>query len=195
MQGGKFITTDGNSDVGGPGGATGGSSGDSGQFTDPAAALAGISGDNPGGGNPGGSAAPRRGRGRPRKDGSQTQAAASINSKKPVDAEGLSAIFMAVHLGLATVSRQPELELEKDESDKLARAAEGVARHYNIEASEKALAWTNLIVVGFSLYTPRMLAIKIRWTMDREEALRRQEAQATASIVGGATVHPLRTGG
>jgi hypothetical protein len=97
---------------------------------------------------------------------------------------------MAIHLGLSTVTKCPEFELEQSESDRLAKAAEGVARHYNIEASEKALAWTNLTVVAFSMYTPRIVALKLRFAMDREE--RRMKAEAQNPM--GATVHPLRPG-
>lgn len=90
---------------------------------------------------------------------------------------------MAIHLGLATIVKTPELELEKEESDKLAAAAVNVAGFYNIEASEKALAWTNLAVVGFMTYGPRVFAMRLRWQTERDEAATAREARNAASIV------------
>jgi hypothetical protein len=97
----------------------------------------------------------------------------------------LSAIFMAIHLGIASVTSTPEIELEKEESDKLAAASVAVASHYNIEASEKALAWTNLCVVGFLTYGPRVFAIRIRKQTAAEDAAREQTARDHASVTGG----------
>lgn len=95
-------------------------------------------------------------------------------------------------MGLSAVTKCPELELDKDDCDKLARASEGVARHYNVEASEKALAWTNLVVVGFTTYAPRFFAMKLRWAMEKDEKTQRAETEARNNF--GATVMPLRPG-
>jgi hypothetical protein len=141
---------------------------------------------SPGSDGPGGNTG-KRGRGRPRKNGgtTQTQAQTSVKSgRAPISEDGLTAIMMAIHLGIATLVKQPELELEEQEARKLSAAAVGVAKHYNIEASEKALAWTNLAVVGFSTYGPRVFAMRMRWETEKKEREDAERAKVGANLTG-----------
>lgn len=93
---------------------------------------------------------------------------------------------MAIHLGISALTKTPEIELEKSESDRLAQASVDVAKHYNIEASEKALAWTNLAVVGFSTYGPRVFAMRMRWEIERNEKIVEREAKNASAIISPA---------
>lgn len=80
--------------------------------------------------------------------------------KSALDLAGVSDLLLAVHLGLATVTRRPELAVSQDEARALAEAAERVARHYDIAASQKALDWAALGLVSLTIYVPRIMAIR-----------------------------------
>jgi hypothetical protein len=63
---------------------------------------------------------------------------------------------------LAGVTQTPELLLDQDEAKRLAHASASVAAFYNVEASAKALAWTNLAMTAGAIYGTRLLAIRMR---------------------------------
>lgn len=63
---------------------------------------------------------------------------------------------------LAGITKTPEFALEEYEAQKLAEAGANVAKHYNITASDKALAWTNLAFCMGSVYGARIAAIGMR---------------------------------
>jgi len=71
---------------------------------------------------------------------------------------------------LAGITRVSELEMEQEEASKLAGAMANVARHYDMQASAKAMDWTNLIFVAGSLYGTRFAAIRLRRIMEKAEA-------------------------
>lgn len=70
---------------------------------------------------------------------------------------------------LAAISKTPELALSENESEQLASAAAGVARHYNISASQKALDWGNFALVLGVMYGPRFVMITQRHKDERQE--------------------------
>lgn len=79
---------------------------------------------------------------------------------------------------LAAISRTPEFALSEDESKRMASAAADVAKHYNIAATEKQMAWLNLAMCGGSIYGPKFFAAKSRM---RDEANSRKKPVSPAA--------------
>lgn len=67
-----------------------------------------------------------------------------------------------MHSVLAHVTNSPELFIAPEEGDALAKAAQNVMRHYNVEASQKAIDWAALGMVAIGIYAPRIVAIAAR---------------------------------
>ncbi len=136
---------------------------------DPAAFLgdtgsdSGRSSGDGGDGRPGASDPPKR---RGRKPGS-TNKKASQNFQLETDA--ISAILLSTHQMLSVYSKIPELEIDVDESEKLAKGIANVARHYDTKVSAKALDWYYLIQVLVLIYGTRLYAIRERKRLEKEE--------------------------
>lgn len=62
----------------------------------------------------------------------------------------------------ASFSQIKELELAEDEAAKMAQAIARVAALYDVGASERTLAWTNLMVCMGGIYGTRAFAYKLR---------------------------------
>jgi hypothetical protein len=97
----------------------------------------------------------KRKRGRPRGSTNKTSSA-----QRDIGIEGVANLLTIIHTALSAAV--PELELDEKEARSLALASTNVMRHYNIEQSEKAIAWTGLIGVLATVYGPRAFAIRLR---------------------------------
>jgi hypothetical protein len=75
---------------------------------------------------------------------------------------------------LASITEMPELALAESEAGALAKAMVRVAECYEIEASEKVIAWTHLAMCCGNLYGTRYWAIVIRQKREAEEKKRAQ---------------------
>jgi len=106
---------------------------------------------------------PRRRRGRPPGSGNKNKA-----PKSAIGADGIAALLVTLHSGLVIVSKCPELEITEDEAAKLAKASKTVADLYDMQASQKAIAWTNFIGIAGSIYITRIIAISIRLREQRK---------------------------
>jgi len=85
------------------------------------------------------------------------------NKAKPVNAEGLEAMLLSIHMTLATILKAPELELDTMEAKNLASCGANVARHYQIPAaSQQFMDWCYLIVAIILIYRPKFAAMKSR---------------------------------
>lgn len=62
----------------------------------------------------------------------------------------------------ASFLKIPELELDASEAKKLSEAVENVAALYPVGLSEKQIAWGQLVLVGASIYGPRVIAYGAR---------------------------------
>lgn len=127
----------------------------------PAATVAATGTDaSPGTGTDSGT----RKRGRP--PGSKNKANLSIKPQPtrtaPLSVDGVSAILFSIHGMLAGVTRVPELKLDDAESKQLASAIAEVAKHYDLTADPKMVAWTNLAMTAGAIYGTRMVAIGMR---------------------------------
>jgi hypothetical protein len=92
----------------------------------------------------------------------------SSKAKVSTSLEGIEGILLSVHMMLATFTQIKELELSPDEAAKLSAAIARVAALYDVGASEKTLAWTNLMVCAGGIYGTRAFAYKIRHDSEEE---------------------------
>lgn len=68
-------------------------------------------------------------------------------------------ILLSAHNMLAGLTKIPELQMDKAESDMLAKGIAGVAEHYETVAmSPKTAAWVNLGQIAAMVYGPRIFA-------------------------------------
>jgi len=84
--------------------------------------------------------------------------------------------LQSVHFGLGILLAAPELNLSDEEAAQFADAAVNVAKHYDVGASAKALAWTDLAMVAGSIYGVRVMQI-----MGRRKAGPPRPAPASSS--------------
>ncbi len=76
-----------------------------------------------------------------------------------------------VHVGIATVSKCPEFELDDKESEKLAESVTIVLREFDVSPDPKVTAVVGLLTTCGSIYYPRYYLIKER----RSEELKQKE--------------------
>ena len=88
----------------------------------------------------------------------------------------------------AMVLSAPELQIDNGEAKLLAEAVNAVQEHYNFEASETAIIWTNLIGAVIAVYGPRAMVIAARKSKERQQAKKRQEEKAAALRADPSTV-------
>ena len=92
-----------------------------------------------------------------------------------------------MHSTLAAIARAPELELNEAEAEKIAKASVSVAKLYNVETTEKATAWANLIGVVGAAYVPRFIALNMRRKM---EAAERRAGGNVTNFPGAPPIQP-----
>lgn len=109
----------------------------------------------------------KRGRGRPRGSGNGGTRRSSTTKGPQIDINGLEKILLSGHAMLAGIAKTPELELDAMEAKDLATAAAAVARHYDMTMTAKAMDWTNLIMTLGAVYGTRLMAVRMRRTMER----------------------------
>lgn len=80
-----------------------------------------------------------------------------------------------LHLGLANLSKIPELAISQKESETLVQASLDLMAEYGKAVDGKTAAWINLSMALSSVYGVRMLAVSIR------TGKQRGGQQATAS--------------
>lgn len=97
----------------------------------------------------------KRGRGRPKGSG-------TTKKKGPLDISGVEKILLSLHAMAAAATHTPELELDKDEANKLAVAGSEVAAHYAVNVDPKILAWINFGAALGMIYGTRIIAINAR---------------------------------
>jgi len=69
---------------------------------------------------------------------------------------------------LATTLKVPELALDPREGQQLALALQNLQRFYNIQMTEKALAWSNLTMTCATIYATRAAAIGARLKHEKQ---------------------------
>lgn len=80
--------------------------------------------------------------------------------------------------------RSPDIQLDKDESRQLAEAAANVARHYDLEATQKTLDWSAFITCLAMVYGTRIFAYRARRAAARRADATEKAAYFDPTIVG-----------
>jgi hypothetical protein len=109
---------------------------------------------------------------RRRKDGSIRPSAGTKRTQKGSDysasLDALSNTLMIVHAGVASVTKIPEIEIDKDESKALANGVANVLAEFDIQPDPKAQAIIGLIIAAGSIYGPRMYLYNERMKEQRK---------------------------
>lgn len=94
----------------------------------------------------------------------------------------------------AAATQTPELKLDSDEAQGMAKAIAEVARHYPTKVDPKTLAWVNLIMALMVVYGPRIYLIRERHKSERAERRGSNEFTTTdpdvTRIVPGMPMQP-----
>lgn len=135
-----------------------------------------ATGDAPG---TGAGAAPKRGRGRPRKDGSASESGEARN----IRVSFIEKTLMAIHLGVSAITKCPELELQEDDAKKLAEAAKPVLELYSVRLTKKQEAYGLLIEAMATVYPPMVVSLYLRKKMEAEERRKRTPVDITPQPV------------
>lgn len=96
--------------------------------------------------------------------GTRGERTSSHRSKADISAsiEGLSKTLMVIHIGLAEMTKTPELSLQQPESDALANSIANLLSEFDITPDPKVQAVIGLLMIGGMIYGPRMYLIRER---------------------------------
>lgn len=122
-----------------------------------------------------------------RKRGRKTGASYSQNpNKKTTDLnasiEQLSKVILFAHTGIAVATKCPEFELDKEESDYLAKSSANVLEQFDITPDPKTQAIIGLIIALGTVYAPRYIMISARMKAEKKA---KQENKATVYNANG----------
>lgn len=131
--------------------------------------------------------APKKKRGRPPGSKNQTNLSGASPQVKtaPLSVDGVSAILFSIHGMLAGVTRVKELQLDPAEAKQLASAVAEVAKHYDLTADPKTIAWVNLAMTCGAVYGSRFVAIQFRIKAQRENARKRAPVEQPTDFLNG----------
>jgi hypothetical protein len=122
------------------------------------------------------------------RDGYQPKAAsgsASASKKAPLTVDGLAFSLSGIHSLLAVTLSAPELAWKDDEAKIVAENMVAVSRHYDIQASQKAIDWGNLVIALGTVYGRKVVPMAMR--KSREATAARKARMANA----GFTASPM----
>lgn len=129
----------------------------SGPIVDPAS-IGNSAASDSGGSDPSGSTPGERVKRKYTRRASKTADAVTL------DLGSFKDILFSTHAMLASIASAPDLAIDEDEAEKLAKAIANVSRHYNVPTmAQETLDWIMLIQAGGAIYGPRIIA----WRMDR----------------------------
>lgn len=91
---------------------------------------------------------------------------ASTGSRKKADhtasIDALSNILVVLHTGIAGATKTPEIAIDKDDADTLAKATSNVLAEFNIAPDPKVAAVIGLVIAAGSVYGPMAVSIRLR---------------------------------
>lgn len=79
--------------------------------------------------------------------------------KQAIDESVLARQLIGAHLIAAQVTRMPELAIDQEEADLLAKGISGIAQEYGVALSGKAAAWMGLLGACAMVYGPRAVTV------------------------------------
>jgi hypothetical protein len=132
---------------------------------------------------------PRKKRGR--KAGVSAIGSTKTSSKGAVNLGGVEAILLSIHEMAAAAMHTPELRLESDEANGMAKAIAEVAKHYPTKVDPKTLAWVNLIMAVSVVYFPRIYLIRERHKSEKAENVAKSPVTFTSPIVNHPEAQPF----
>ena len=115
----------------------------------------------------------RRGRGRPRKDGSPSHPRVAGTERQPAEKKKIAAVGNADTFTLiakmlsrfaANITRRSLIALDDEESKMIGEAAFNVRRHYDLPVSPKQEAWLALATTVGMIYQGKIIAAQIMRT-------------------------------
>lgn len=99
--------------------------------------------------------------------------------KTSVNVNAIETALVGIHMVAATMLRAPEIALEKDESEPLAKAVAEVAKHYDVpHVADVVLAWVSLGFIALPMYGAKAVLVK-----DRVKAEKAKNVTDTAENV------------
>lgn len=105
---------------------------------------------------------------RGRKSGSATASPRSRSkASNQASVEGLTRMLAIIHMGLASATRTPELKLEDEEAEALAKSTAVVLEEFDIRPDPKIEAVIGLVTTAGMIYGPRVYLITERKKMER----------------------------
>jgi len=114
----------------------------------------------------------RKKRGRKPNSGTAPRNRTKADNQASVDA--LTNILVVIHTGIATATKTPEIAIEKDDAETLARATANVLAEFDITPDPKVTAIIGLIMAGGAVYGPMTYNIQTR---RKQEALDKRAQQ------------------
>jgi hypothetical protein len=76
------------------------------------------------------------------------------------DIKSIQVLLQGIHSGLASLLKEPEFNINDNESAMLAKALSDAQNEFGISTNPKAMAVVNLVAVCAFIYIPRIKAIK-----------------------------------
>ena len=107
----------------------------------------------------------RRKRGR--KAGNSTAPRSRSKASNQASIEGLTRMLAIVHIGLASATKTPELKLEDEEAEALAKSTAVVLEEFDIRPDPKIEAIIGLVTTAGMIYGPRVYLITERKRRER----------------------------
>lgn len=113
--------------------------------------------------------------------GRKSQGASSADLKGSIEA--LSKTLVIVHLGIAGATNTPELAIDKDEGDLLAKASANLMSEFDLTPDPKTQAIVGLVMAAATVYGPRAVMIRARKAQEKQE----KSADENGHGMGGVT--------
>ncbi len=108
-----------------------------------------------------------RKRGRKSGGGNATASGKKANNQAGIDA--LTETFLIVHAGIAALTSVPEIELERDDSERLSKATVNVLNEFDFVPSPKVQAIVGLVTTAGMIYGSKYYIYRQRKIAERDE--------------------------
>lgn len=92
---------------------------------------------------------------------------------------GLEKILFSIHAIIAVKGKIPELAIDAQEANMMARAINDVQEFYGLEVSEKVTIWVNLVTALGTVYAPRFVSISVRKSREKKHPESKPSATVT----------------
>jgi hypothetical protein len=133
----------------------------------------------------------KRKRGRP--PGSRNGVKSQTSGDLRLNQLDIAELLFSIHLMGAEILKTPELELDKDESVKLADAIKNVGQYYNVLFDPKKVAIFQLAIVAGGIYGTRLFAIRNRLASTKIKVVPQNQTQQRQASPGSNGQTPLHT--